>query len=192
MPGSRVLRLTAPALTDTAALVRSCRSTKRRLSHPRQPGHAKEPRRRVFDIQSAADKAGSGPPALIGEVSPARSGAARAPFRLVLLFSLLAKQPLLGKTPVKKREVKKKNLKKIKRNKSVVFNPPTALPSRGVSVLQALAARVSVHPGVPPAPIPGCPSLPHGPRPGGSPAAGGKDGGCRRAGCKRIVPEGKG
>lgn len=35
-----------------------------------------------------------------------------------------------------------------------MFNPPTAFPSRGVSVSQVLAARVSAHPGGPDSRVP--------------------------------------
>lgn len=44
-----------------------------------------------------------------------------------------------------------------------MFNPHTALPSCGVSVSQALATCVGVDPGIPPAPIPLCPSPPFAP-----------------------------
>lgn len=92
--GSPVRRLTAPAITDTAALVRSCRSKKSRLTHPRRRWQANEPPVEggtgtvpcPFNIPNAADKACCGPPVLIGEVSPARSRVARASFHLVLLF----------------------------------------------------------------------------------------------------------
>lgn len=86
----------------------------------------------------------------------------RAPSRLVRLFSLPAKQPLMG-NPLRRRGRGKTSLKVLKRkNEWVVFNPPTGFASCGISVSQARATCVSVDSGIP---QPRTPCAPFNPSP---------------------------